>query len=173
MKKNKAFTLIELLVVVLIIGILASVVLPQYQKAVTKTRFNSMLSTIRSLAEAKKIYYMANSTHARSFGDLDVQLPGSCATPVSSDWYGENANCGTYSISLDSSSSHQILATFMPQNWSCYINIYFTASSTVKGNECYSYGPNDCDYLCKGLSPHGDPVTGTSNGGQAYRRYDF
>ena len=74
--KNRAFTLIELLVVVLIIGILASIALPQYQKAVMKTRYASLKTLTRSIADAEEVYYMANNKYSVDFEELDVQMPG-------------------------------------------------------------------------------------------------
>lgn len=54
----KGFTLIELLVVVLIIGILSSVALPQYTKAVEKSRQAEAWTTLKSINDAIKIYQM-------------------------------------------------------------------------------------------------------------------
>lgn len=75
---RQGFTLIELLVVVLIIGILASVALPQYTKAVEKSRMAEAIVLVRAIANANQIYYMANGQYA-GIGDLellDINIPG-------------------------------------------------------------------------------------------------
>ena len=64
MKHNqKAFTLIELLVVVLIISILAAVALPQYQKAVDKSRVATMLPLMRRWFDALALYKLENGSY--------------------------------------------------------------------------------------------------------------
>ena len=73
--KNHAFTLIELLVVVLIIGILAAVALPQYQKAVLKARFAQLKVMTHAIANAEEVYYLANNEYSSSFDNLDINTP--------------------------------------------------------------------------------------------------
>ena len=75
MNNKKGFTLIELLVVVLIIGILSAVALPQYTRAVEKSRATQGITLVKAIADGQKIYYMANGTYTDKFEDLDIGLP--------------------------------------------------------------------------------------------------
>ena len=82
---KKAFTLIELLVVVLIIGILAAIALPQYQKAVEKTKAMTMLPRLNNLSQAQHLLWLANNTYTNKPWDLGVE---DLASTTSEHYYG-------------------------------------------------------------------------------------
>lgn len=78
--KRRAFTLVELLIVVIILGILAAVVIPQFSDASDDARLSSLttnLQTIRGQIELYKIQHSAYPPTKTAFGPaMTIQAGG-------------------------------------------------------------------------------------------------
>jgi type IV pilus assembly protein PilE len=75
MKNEKGFTLIELLVVVLIVGIIAAIALPKYQKAVERSRAYTAIQNVKALVQAEESYRLATGEYTTDKNKLDISVP--------------------------------------------------------------------------------------------------
>ena len=60
MRAKKGFTLIEILIVVVILGILAAVVIPQFTDASTDAKFSSLKSNLQTVRSQIQLYKINN-----------------------------------------------------------------------------------------------------------------
>lgn len=68
MQAKRGFTLVEILIVVVILGILAAIVIPQFTQASTEAKVSSSLSTLQSLRSQIELYKIQ---HNDNCPDLD------------------------------------------------------------------------------------------------------
>lgn len=137
---NGGFTLIELLVVVLIIGILAAVAVPQYNKAVLRARASEVLLVLNNYRKALELYELQNGLTSVSNEKLDIDINDpfgfrvgmdTCCEPEI-DYYHVDMNTNAISINCNKDQDNG-------KKWWC---------------SCYVAHPHDykqekivCDYL--------------------------
>ena len=108
---RKGFTLIELLVVVLIIGILASIAIPQYFKVVEKSRVAEAMSLISSVKSAEERYLARGGAYTADFTQLDISYANMTATAIPTKFFS-----GAIAIGAGASGPNYVLTVTRQTN---------------------------------------------------------
>lgn len=163
------FTLIELLVVVLIIGILAAVALPQYQKAVNKTRLTQVISNINVIQKAVDVYllnygfgedytFLLPADDEVMKGPLDIGLDSLCQETR----FGYCVYNGVqYQVTIEEMDG-EMVAFITVQNaisdsphWGLQLYSIKKSSTQTWENTCYWGEGMPSEYLCQTLFAQG------------------
>ena len=151
---KRGFTLIELLVVVLIIGILSSVALPQYTKAVEKARAAEAVQTAATLSRAIDIWLIEKGgfpeflVGGQEMG-LSIDLSGG-------EWEDDQGykTKNFYAGSVCSSDDCIIEITRKPN----HDYTFFLMKKNVEGEwdkECYTHRTEIGNAVCKSMVSQG------------------
>lgn len=167
--KRRGFTLIELLVVVLIIGILAAVALPQYQKTVEKARASEAVLMIRDLTQAVDRWLLANGGMPAGYVALEDSLDIKLSQRTTGEAY---SNLGKFSWSAQCDNEGCAVAAHRDDNGGhAHYSLWGqrSAGSSTWTKTC-AYSDDIGEKVCRGLvsdgyvgqddRPSGDDITG-------------
>lgn len=74
MRAKRGFTLVEILIVVVILGILAAIVVPQFTQASTEAKFNSLCSNLQSMRSQIELYKVQHNDNPPDLATFEDQM---------------------------------------------------------------------------------------------------
>lgn len=74
MRKHKGFTLVEILIVVVILGILAAIVIPQFSDASTQSKVSNMQSSLQTIRSQLSLYKIQHNDVAPAVATFEDQM---------------------------------------------------------------------------------------------------
>ena len=140
-KKEEGFSLIEVLLVVVIIGLIAAMAVPAYQRGMWAAENGSAFGTLRTINSTQLSFYTQNNRYGR-LDEINRQLGNGVGTVV-----GDKLIRGKYVFEMSPSA---------PTNAELAIEYFVSATRDVPGDSVYRYELNQTGRIVQVL-PVGAP----------------
>lgn len=114
-RQQEGFSLIELLIVVAIIGIIATIAVPQLLDAIDRGRQRRTMADMRNIATANGTYRVDEGEYASALGDLDPTYMQ--VVPTNDAWAGAFQYAGGATYTLESWGSDGADGPAAPTPW--------------------------------------------------------
>lgn len=116
---NKGFTLIELMIVVAVIGVLAAIAIPQYQKYVAKSEFAAAYASLAAAKTNLDDYVISNGTFPTGVSQIGLSASAAMGT------IGLGTSAITYNITKGSpdASGKTVQLVRGTEGWSCKVTV--------------------------------------------------
>ncbi|MBC2603569.1 prepilin-type N-terminal cleavage/methylation domain-containing protein [Puniceicoccus vermicola] len=100
-KSKKGFTLVEIMIVVVIIGLLAAMAIPAFQKVRENSQQKTVLNNLRQIASGGQQYILEKGTDNASFSALEGVYFPTIKTVAGEDYSGLTVSSDSGSLSID------------------------------------------------------------------------
>ncbi len=74
MRTKKGYSLLESIIAIVVLGILASIALPNFTVSIEKTRASEGVKILSSLLTAQRAFFAENQAYAPDLDDLDITI---------------------------------------------------------------------------------------------------